>query len=407
MNCMAKALGFAVLVLGACSPFSGASQFVCDSNEDCQGALDGRCESTGFCSFPDGECPDGRRYGELSGSFSGQCVGTTPPPVDAPDAPLPEAGEACFGDPNGFARPCFAMPPSMPVTLTGPVDTDGAMCATVSNTQACVIAGTIVSIPAGAVVTVSGSKPLVLLATQTLTIDGTLDAASKLVGGAIGAAANDAGCNAGTLPGTLGGGAGGSFGAAGGNGGNPNGGTAGAAAPPTALRGGCRGQDGSEQVANTRGIGGNGGGALYLIAETSIAIGVTGVINASGAGGGNGQSNLAGGGGGGSGGLIGFDSPSVTNAGLVFANGGGGGEGSGNATAGRAGSDPTNASPAAGGAGLSGNGGDGGNGGAGATGIGSPGIQASDGGGGGGGVGAIRVFRGSPAIGGQVSPPPS
>jgi hypothetical protein len=345
---MAKALCLAVVLLGACSPFSGASQFVCDSNEDCQGALDGRCESTGFCSFPDGECPDGRRYGELSGQFSGQCVGTTPPPVDAPDAPQPEAGEVCFGDPSGFARPCFAMPPDLPVTLNGAVDTDGAMCATVSNTQACVIAGTTVTIPAGATVTVSGTKPLVLLATQTLTIDGTLDVSSKIVGGVLGASANDGGCNAGTAPGNLGGGAGGSFGAAGGNGGNPNGGTAGAAAPPTALRGGCRGQNGSEQTAGTGGIGGNGGGAVYLIAETAIAVGVTGVINASGAGGGNGVTNLAGGGGGGSGGLVGFDSPSVTNAGLVFANGGGGG---------------------------------------------------------GGGVGAIRVFRGSPAIGGQVSPP--
>ena len=402
---MAKGLGFAIALLGACSPFSGASQFVCDSNEDCQGALDGRCESTGFCSFPDGQCPDGRRYGELSGPFSQQCVGT-PPPVDG-DVPQPEAGEVCFGDPTGFARPCFAMPPDLPVTLDGAVNTDGAMCATVSNTLACVIAGTTVTIPLGATVTVTGTKPLVLLATQTLTIDGTLDVASKIVGDQVGAAANDAGCNAGTAPGALGGGAGGSFGAAGGNGGNPNGGTAGAAAPPSALRGGCRGQDGSEQVADTRGIGGNGGGVVYLIAETAIAIGATGVVNASGAGGSNGVSDLAGGGGGGSGGLIGLDSPSVTNAGLVFANGGGGGEGSGNSNPGRAGSDPVNASPASGGSGLSGNGGDGGNGGAGATGIGGPGIQASDGGGGGGGVGAIRVFRGSAAIGGQASPPPT
>lgn len=34
----------------------------------------GRCEQTGRCSFPSEDCPSGRRYGEHSGSFSGQCV---------------------------------------------------------------------------------------------------------------------------------------------------------------------------------------------------------------------------------------------------------------------------------------------------------------------------------------------
>src|SRR5687768_6719195 len=174
MKYMAKALSLAGFLLAGCSPFSGASQFQCDSNEDCQGALDGRCESTGFCSFLDDACPDGRRYGDLSGPFAGQCVGMQPP-IDAIDAPSPEAGEVCFGDAAGFERPCFAMQPATPVTLNAAIDTDGAMCATaVSNTQACVIAGSTVTVPQGATVTVTGTRPLVLVATQTITIAGTL-----------------------------------------------------------------------------------------------------------------------------------------------------------------------------------------------------------------------------------------
>jgi hypothetical protein len=33
------------------------------------------CETTGYCSFDDSSCASGRRYGELGGPFSNQCVG--------------------------------------------------------------------------------------------------------------------------------------------------------------------------------------------------------------------------------------------------------------------------------------------------------------------------------------------
>jgi hypothetical protein len=50
------------------------TEFKCITDTDCSssGAV---CESTGYCSFADTQCPDGRRYGELSGSYAGQCVG--------------------------------------------------------------------------------------------------------------------------------------------------------------------------------------------------------------------------------------------------------------------------------------------------------------------------------------------
>ncbi|MEO8701511.1 MAG: hypothetical protein ABI867_15800 [Kofleriaceae bacterium] len=415
---MAKAVSLTALLfaaviaakLVACSPFGGASAFSCTQDNECQGTFDGRCEPNGFCSFPDEACgAGGRSYGDLSGGgLSGTCVGSEPPidaPPDAPDAPLPEAGETCLG--TGLEMPCFSAPPTGAVTLAMAIDTDvSPLCSTmVSNSTACVIAGGTIQIDAGTTVVVTGTKALVLAATTTVTINGTLDVSSKRGVITPGAAANDTTCDNGTAANTSGGGGGGSFGTKGGNGGGPNGATSGnAPAAPATLRGGCKGTDGKDgSVADRHGVGANSGGAVYLIGGTAVSIGTTGVINASGAGATNGVNGDAGGGGGGSGGMIGLDSPAVTNTGLVFANGGGGGEGSGNANAGAPGSDPTGTGAAPGGANGSGNGGDGGNGGA----VTAPqnGATGSSGGGGGGSAGIIRVFP-LQALGGNVSPTP-
>ena len=424
---LAAVLFAGAMVAWSCSPFGGAGAFQCESDTECQGAQDGRCEPNGFCSFLDDTCGlGGRRYGGLSGSLAGTCVGAEPidaAVIDTPliDATLPEAGETCLGATGGLVQPCFAVAPSGTVTLAGAIDTDTSpLCSTiVSNTTACVIASGSIQIDAATTVTATGTKPLVLAATGTVTINGVLDVASHRGVIAPGASGNDATCDPGTPPTTNGnaggGGGGGSFGAKGGDGGDgnggggPDGGTSGAAAlPPTTLRGGCKAQDGKEGAgaAATRGLGGNGGGVVYVIAGTTLSIGAGGVINASGAGGTNGVTARAGGGGGGSGGLVGLDAPTVTNGGVVFANGGSGAEGSGDNNPGKPGVDPTGAGPAVFGIGISNTGGDGGNGGAGAAGAGANGLQSTDGGGGGGGVGVIRVFP-LQAIGGAVSPPPT
>jgi hypothetical protein len=105
------------------------------------------------------------------------------------------------------------------------------------------------------------------------------------------------------------------------------GGIATAGAAPTGLRAGCRGGfGGSGGGGSTVGVGGRGGGAVYLIAGTEIQI--SGLVTAYGGGGGGGDEK-GGGAGGGSGGMIGLDAPVVTVAasGAVAANGGGGGEG--------------------------------------------------------------------------------
>jgi len=49
------------------------TQFQCKSDTAC--GADGRCESTGFCSFADGACSSGRRYTDAAGSLGGQCTG--------------------------------------------------------------------------------------------------------------------------------------------------------------------------------------------------------------------------------------------------------------------------------------------------------------------------------------------
>lgn len=72
-----------------------STQFRCAEDSDCaRGGAIGRCESVGYCSFDDASCDGGRRYGELSGPYAGQCIGDVTMPddagVDAPDATPPD-----------------------------------------------------------------------------------------------------------------------------------------------------------------------------------------------------------------------------------------------------------------------------------------------------------------------------
>ena len=356
----------------------------------------------------------GMRYGDFSGSRSGQCVGESTiedasvadVPADMMIQPSPD-GTYCYG--TGLVQACFQnAPPSGARTLNAAINTDtSSLCDTGSaNAAWCVVAAQTITVQG--TVTATGSKPLVLVATGTIDVQGTLDVGShRTPAVSIGPAANPATCGAGTAPGTSGGGAGGSFGGTGGDGGGTNntntaGGKAANAVVPNTLRGGCKGQNGNGGTAGTQG---NGGGAVYLIAETSITI--SGTITASGSSGTGGTNNQSGGGGGGSGGFMGLDTPTVTNPGVVVANGGGGGEGSGQMTAGNDGADPVGIAAGAGGANGTANGGDGGNGAAAATLMGSIGSNGSTGGGGGGaggGAGIVDLVRAT-TIAGQVSPP--
>jgi hypothetical protein len=233
---------------------------------------------------------------------NGHDAGINPVIDSSPDAP-----QTCFG--TGLLRICLASAPtgSLTISTTTPLDTDNPqMCAQVMSggTGFCVVAATTISVEATWRAT--GTRPLVLIARDSIAITatGVIDVASRRgVTPEIGAGGDAATCDAGTAPksanGTNGGGAGGSFTGLGGNGGKGGGGGGGSGGVPgaavtaiTELRGGCPGQIG-QGVGAAKGAEGHGGGAVYLIAGGTIT--VTGGINASGEGGGHGVSGEAGG----------------------------------------------------------------------------------------------------------------
>jgi hypothetical protein len=397
----------------------GTAARVCTTDEQCHSAMliDGRCEPAGLCSFADTTCDSGRRYGGLAGDQSGDCVGGgTNPIIDAAigvavDTPPPDA-QVCFGT-TTLVKICLEAAPTQPLVISTKtqIDTgDTTMCARTTSgaDNYCVLAGTDINITAR--LRGVGPKPLVLIASGTITSSaaGEIDVGSHRVRDQgepeAGAGRSAQGCDPSTPPAVGGGGAGGSFLGKGGNGGHVAGGIVDAVAAAvvntvTELRGGCPGQDGQGTFP---GVGGFGGGAVFLIAGTSITF--AGTINAAGESGDGGHANVSGGGGGGAGGMIGVDAPMIS-VGLLLANGGGGGEGSrdgnGSDDDGAAGSDPINIIAAPGG--FFGNA-QGGNGGAGSAGMaggpgiaGDPGIFSNTGGrrgaggGGGGGAGIIKV----------------
>ena len=62
-----------------------STSFHCTHDSQCDPG--GRCEDIGYCSFADPNCPDGRRFGDLSDSVSNICVGQQPGIDAGIDAP--------------------------------------------------------------------------------------------------------------------------------------------------------------------------------------------------------------------------------------------------------------------------------------------------------------------------------
>jgi hypothetical protein len=397
------------------------TQYRCATDTECGGG--GTCESVGYCSFTDSSCADGRRFGDLSGPYANTCVGGgggddagIDAPIDTPDAP---PGPACFGG-TGAYQLCFDPAPAGSLTLSGTLDTAtdarcGAIPApwtTAGQANACIVARGGITITG--TLNVIGTRPLVLVA-GSISVSGTLDAASHL-GGTTGPAAPASQCaafaTAPTANGTGGGGgAGASFTSRGGNGGLGDAATAGGGAAnadattPVLLRAGCTGQTGGASGV-AAGAPGRGGGAVYLAANNIV---IAGTINVSGSGAAA-STMQAGGSGGGSGGTVVLRAMTIMMSGRVVANGGGGASGTSNA-AGNAGNDPVPTqptTPAAGGVAVGG----GGAGGAGAAGV-NPAAAGGDatmpnrsGGAGGGGAGYIELSIAATG-GGTFSPTPT
>ena len=280
---------------------------------------------------------------------------------------------------------------------------------------------------AGASLRVVGDKPLILAATETVEIYGTIDVSAAWVGntpvpgpgGGVNCGSANGGSGSGSTTAAGGGGAGGVHGPGGAGGGGSTftmgstGGTQRAFGAAGDLVPGCNGGNGG----NAGGLGGAGGGAIQITAGYGIFVS-GGAIFANGIGGRGGIGTVTGGGGAGSGGTILLESPNVTaQNSLLIAAGGGGGEGAGRLSFGRDGQDGQRFYSywgAAGGGGFSGNGGNGGQGGARNNQAypGQPGTQYFDEGntsyfeaGGGGGGGAAGKLRATITPGGQCIVP--
>jgi hypothetical protein len=331
------------------------------------------------------------------------------------------SGVVCVGAPP--YRVCMSEPGPLVLSDNTTIDTTSdARCTPpasapgwVSTTQpqACFIVGTDISIGS---LKASGSRPLVIVATETLIVTGVIDVASHRIGSVQGPGAPWSGCaafpvTAGASTLGAGGGAGASFGGAGGTGGQ--GGFAGggmappAGAAPTVLRAGCTGQTGGAGTSSAT-LGGGGGGAIYLAAGTSMTFKGSGSINASGAGG-YPTAPHGGGGGGGSGGMIvlfGQTIEMVTGARIV-ANGGGGAGGAqlGSGGAGQEANPTTGLGGGVGGPGT-GSGGNGGEGGSVSV-VAQNGTAASGDGGGGGGGGSVGYIQANHPLTGMASPAPA
>lgn len=321
-------------------------------------------------------------------------------------------GSECLGQGGLYVicdvRPTGAADYSAPSTINTSGNCD-QVDATVTP-PLCILEFTSFKIEVGSSVRVTGARPLVIVSTSTVEIDGALDASSPLrtmSGPGANTGCSGAGGTGTPDPTGAGGGAGGSFQGQGGIGGisstSVGGGTAVATMPVTSIRGGCGGGAGGNASNGSGGLDGVGGGAIYIIARNSIAL-TNALIDASGSGGGGARGVLAGGGGGGAGGLIGLAAPviSVDPSSRICANGGAGGGGGGPTDVTSAPADGvdgynTCAVGAYGGSGGDGAGGTGGRGSSGPTLTGLPGMAGigatgAGGGGGGGGAGWIRTY---------------
>ena len=232
------------------------------------------------CDLSTNNCPSGQTcVASGAGAF---CTGGGSGSGSGVDSGTGD-GMACLGT-HLIGGVCLSKPPTAPVTLSaGTINTASVAAGQCTEIRAqsggpslCVIAGTTISVPSGTIRAI-GPNPLVLYATQTITIDGVVDASShagETVGGqpVVGAGARLAtDCGVIGADGTQGklmnsnyygggGAAGGTFGTAGGAGGaggkgniaRGNPGVVGAA--PALLFGGCPGGKGGDGIKDRKSV---------------------------------------------------------------------------------------------------------------------------------------------------------
>ncbi|HSN27099.1 MAG TPA: hypothetical protein VLT45_12460 [Kofleriaceae bacterium] len=245
----------------------------------------------------------------------------------------------------------------------------------------CVVRGKTITIDSGVTLKVAGTRLLALVADDSVSIHGVVDASADGVTSGPGGGSSLSGAGATTT--NFGGGGAGfkTAGAPGANGTVDGGGASGGAvaADPAQL---------AVMVGGPRSEGGGGGGVILVACRGSVS--VDGLIDVGGGGGVGGAIHTTtpvGGGGGGAGGYVVMQGWTVAITGKVYANGGGGGQGYYNGT-GASGADGSRSATI----GAQGGMGGGGNGGAGATKTTGAADGLHSGGGGGGGLGFLQTY---------------
>lgn len=119
----------ALLAAGGCVKLDS---YNCAQSSECQnGDVLGTCELAGVCSFPDAGCPSGKKYGELAGEQSGQCVGmvadTTGAPTTSPTGPATTDVSSTIFDPGASTTfdPTTTMTSEVTTPTTGATTTTG------------------------------------------------------------------------------------------------------------------------------------------------------------------------------------------------------------------------------------------------------------------------------------------
>lgn len=115
-----------LLALAALAALAGCNDsFECAADSHCElNGVAGFCESIGHCSFPDEECETGRRFGNLAGTLSDQCV----PPAEG-EATSSDASSGATADASSTVLPS----PSMSSSPTE--DTGGSSSSTGSTSE--------------------------------------------------------------------------------------------------------------------------------------------------------------------------------------------------------------------------------------------------------------------------------
>jgi len=96
------------ITLGACNE---AAVYTCTNDEQC--GADGSCEQSGFCSFPDGDCPTMRRYDRFAGAGNAnKCLDDGSAAEDSSENTSPSLDEST------------TEPPSLSATASGASELD-------------------------------------------------------------------------------------------------------------------------------------------------------------------------------------------------------------------------------------------------------------------------------------------